>query len=362
MRSRVSRVGTAYRADASCRLDTHTADNGPVQVKATVESSTGETTSAVRPVNIRNDPPSSTHYMAPKWFSSTSFWNRELAVNAPISPNSDENIAELTREVSVKPAWINTSFCSVPVYTVGPDQPMVHVTYRPNIPTATPYPPTQEALNAVPVPARAQPAAGLDKHMVIWQPSTDKMWEFWHMEENDGEWSAQAAGAMEHVSQNEGRYGPEAWSGAQPWWGATGTSLPLVGGLITVEELQHRSINHAIAMAIPEPSPAYVWPARRSDGANSSSAAIPEGTIFRLPPTLDLRALHLSPPTLAIAEAAQKFGMVVRDETLYNVVLYGEDPTSGGSDPYPAIYEGRSPSELLNEFPWGKLEVVAPPS
>jgi hypothetical protein len=354
------KVGAARPAEASCRLDTRTAEDGPIQVQATVESTTGKTTSAVRTVEIRNDPPENTSYTAPKWFSATSFWNRPLPASTPLAANSAAYTQELVRQVDVKPAWINSTFYSTPVYTVGADQPLVTVTYKPNVNPDLPHPETEQAISAVPVPAGAQAATGDDKHMVIWQPSTDKMWEFWHMEQSDGQWSAQAAGAMEHVSTNIGRYDWDSWPGAKPWWGATGTSLPLVGGLITIEELEHRSINHALAIAIPEPATDFVWPAQRADGHNTAPAAIPEGTIFRLPADLDIDSLDLPPALQAIAKAAQRYGMVVRDATAYNVALFAEDPTQTGTDPYPTFYKGESPRVLLGEFPWEKLEAVAP--
>ena len=117
--------------------------------------------------------------------------------------------------------WINTREYSAPVFTVGPNQPTVHVTLDRNLPEM------QKAIDAVPIPPGAKPAAGTDKHMVIWQPATDTMWEFWRMEMRPDGWHAGAAGAMHNVSSNPGYYTPDAWSGAQPWWGATATGLPL---------------------------------------------------------------------------------------------------------------------------------------
>ena len=72
----------------------------------------------------------------------------------------------------------------------------------------------QEAIDAVPIPAGAKPAAGTDRQMVVWQPTTDTMWEFWRMRKQAGEWHAEAAGAMHHVSTNPGHFSPAAWPGA----------------------------------------------------------------------------------------------------------------------------------------------------
>lgn len=306
------------------------------------------------------DSPGPRHQIAPKWFAPSSFWNRRLPDSAPISSSSHAYTEGLVRQVEARSPWINTSFCSTPVYTVGPDQPTVRVRYVPNFDPSHPYPPTQEALNAVPLPSDARAASGQDQHLVVWQPSTDKMWEFWHMENVGGEWTAQAAGAMEHVSANPGRYDTTAWPGSQDWWGATGTSLPLLGGLITLEEMEAGQIEHALALGIADASPEFVWPAQRSDGATVEPGAIPEGTIFRLPPDLNVNALNLSPVVRAIALAAQRYGMVVRDRTAYNVILYGQDPTPTGADPYPGFFGHRSAAKLLRTFPWSHLEAISP--
>ena len=143
----------------------------------------------------------------------------------------------------------------------------------------------QRAIDAVPIPRRARPAAGTDEHMVVWQPSRDTMWEFWRMRRAHGGWHADAAGAMHHVSTNPGYYTPRSWPGAQPWWGATATGLPLVAGLMTIRELRSGHIDHALAMAIPD-SRAGVWarpgdPRRREQ---QHGGALPEGARLRLDP------------------------------------------------------------------------------
>src|SRR5471030_3305509 len=99
---------------------------------------------------------------------------------------------------------------------------------------------------------------------------------------------------MQDVSESTGVFGPEAWPGAQPWWGASATSLALAGGLMTFQDLQQGKIEHALAVAIPEPrAGVHALPAQRGDGTSESPLALPEGAHLRLDPTLDLSTLHL---------------------------------------------------------------------
>src|SRR6201999_536909 len=105
-------------------------------------------------------------------FASNSVWNAQLADDAPLADNSDALVGELRRQTGLAGGtWINTTSYSVPVYTVGADQPNVQVI------ADTPYPPLQQAWAAVPLPAGARPAWGSDAHLVVYQPSTDTMWE-----------------------------------------------------------------------------------------------------------------------------------------------------------------------------------------
>jgi hypothetical protein len=298
-----------------------------------------------------------------RFFSPTSFWNEPLPPEAPLDSTSAAEVGAfnegiLAAEAAKKgPANINTTSWSVPIYTVPANQPTVKVTLT----RLALSPALQSAWNAVPLPANAKPAAGTDEHLVVWQPSTDRLWEFWALEEGSGGWHAAWGGAMQNVSSNPGAYGPEAWPGAQPGWGASATSLSIAGGLITLEDLELGQINHALAIAIPRPrAGVYASPARRTDGWSTEPLALPEGAHLRLDPNLDLAALHLPHLTLMMAQAAQRYGIVVRDYAA-NIAFYAQDPTPTGTNPYigpGGYFEGKSPQQLLTPFPWGHLQLL----
>jgi hypothetical protein len=90
-------------------------------------------------------------------------------------------------------------------------------------------------------------------------------------------------------------------------------------------------IDHALSLGLPETSSlVYSWPAERTDGNVAEPQAIPEGTHFRLDPSLDLSKLHIPRFTWILAVAAQRYGLVVHDRSSL-VVLWGEDPTQYGT-------------------------------
>jgi hypothetical protein len=294
-------------------------------------------------------------------FALTGVWNAPLPDSTPLDPRSAELVGaigqEVTRELLAGSSpWINTTWCTTTVYTVPAGQPLVRVQLVHHLPDAA----LQSAWSAVPVPPGAIPSAGSDHEITIWQPSADRLWEFWHFgASTTGGWQAQWGGAMSRVHANPGYFSANAWPGAQRWWGATATSLPLIGGLIRADELRQGHIDHALALALPITRAAlYRWPAQRTDGRSTDATSIVEGTRLRLDPTLDVAALRLAPVTAEIALAAQRYGILVRD-TAPNIAFYAEAPT--GTNPYSGadgLYGGLRPDQLLAHFPWSRLQVV----
>ncbi len=257
--------------------------------------------------------------------------------------------------------WIDTEHDGVPIVTVSRNQPTVHVILNHSDPHANAA--LSAAWSAVPLPANASPSSG-DDDLAVWQPSTDRMWEFFAMKRHNGQWTAEWGGAMQDVSKNLGVYGPNAWPGAEPYWGVSAASFPLVGGAITVDQVRAGDINHALALGIPAPrAGVFAAPGQRTDGRSASPDALPEGALLRLDPKLNLNAFHLPPLALMMAETAQRYGIFIRD-TSGIVSFYAEDPvstTSVSSDPFygpGGFYGGKEPSALLANFPWSHLQVM----
>lgn len=289
-------------------------------------------------------------------FACTSVWNAPLSAHAPLSPHSSQYAAELLSQFREYGGWIDSYSYSVPVYTVARDQRRVPVTLDTSG-AGSADELAQTFKQGVPIPRGAKAAAGNDQHMVIWQPATDTMWEFWHAQRVNGVWHARWGGKMTNVSGSPGYFRHPSD------WGATATSLPLLGGLIGIRELQSGHIDHALALAIPHAATGVVaFPAQRSDGNDRTPGAIPEGTRFRLDPRLNIAALHLPPVARIIAQAVQRYGMIVRDQS-GAVTLYAQDPTPLGKSPYygsHGLFDGLSPAVVMRYFPWHSLQVVRP--
>jgi len=297
-----------------------------------------------------------------RFFSPSSFWNTPVAAGEALDPDSaaitgafEATIAH-ERQAGNGP-WINTTDYSVPIYTVPADQPTVAVQLASSFSSSA----LQSAWSEVPMPIDAHPSDDTDATLVVWQPSSDRLWEFWRLTQTAGGWKAGWGGAMQGVSSNQGVYGPEAWPGARVWWGSSASSLSLAGGLITLEDLQHGQIDHALALAIPSVrAGVYASPAQRTDGTSSNPLSLPEGAHLQLDPSLDLTRLHLPRITLMIAEAAQRYGIFIRDRARVTH-FFAQDPTPTGANPYSGpggYFEARSPAQLLAQFPWEHLVLL----
>jgi len=302
-------------------------------------------------------------------FAPGSVWNAPLAADAPLDPSSPARsaalLAEVRNEISLGTGpWINEKTYSTPLYTVGATQPKVPVKLDNTASWAGAL--AWVLAQGVPIPPGAQPAAGTDGHMVIYQPSTDTMWEFWRASLKADGWHASWGGAMQNVSNSLGYYSNLAWAGLTPslgWnWGATASSLPVIGGVALIKELQAGHIDHALALDLPAPCQGtFSYPAQRTDGTSTDSNCLPEGAHLRINPNLDLSKLSLPPITRMLAEAAQRYGMIVRDKTGKAVSFFAEDPTPTGTDPYNGpggIYGGLRPWQFLPQFPWASLQLL----
>ena len=251
------------------------------------------------------------------------------------------------------------------IYVVGPDQPTVLVQL--DDPTASWRAALQAAFTAVPIPPGAQPGSDADAEMTVWQPSSDKLWEFFHMRLLSDGWHAAWGGAIQNVSQSPGYYDASAWPGASTSWGATASSLPHAAGVITLADIEPapsitrsrstcpiraRASTHGLRSAPMGPEPQRTA-SPRARTCESTPASTSRRFIFR-------RLVQM------MAEAAQKYGMIVRDQTHWAIGFWIEDPAPTGTDPFysngapspTGPFQGMWPNQLMSYFPWSAVQVL----
>src|SRR4051794_16496552 len=198
-------------------------------------------------------------------------------------------------------ASISTNTFSTPVYTVGSATPKQPISIDPGAPWQQPL---IGALGAgVPFPANAQPAAGTNGHVTGYDSGNDTLYEFWHASSpamnapgcagalpwgapchGDGRWHADWGGAMDHATTDPGFFSVNSWpglSGTQGYnWGASATSLPLAGGLITFDDLRSGVIDHALAGGVAggeKRAPRFIFPGPPRGGPSPAPPLPPPG-------------------------------------------------------------------------------------
>lgn len=325
-------------------------------------------------------------------FAPTSFWNRKLADNAPIVSDSNHYATKLANQARYSTTstpvasgnnppyqiYMNQGNFSIPLWVMPAGYPTAKVQYIVGGVTEPDSYATylQAACDAVPVPLIADLpsghttqlcAGGTDKSIVFWQPSTDKMWEFYHWGGTEGAYTASYGGFISPVSTSPG-YMPNTW-------GLRATGLNAAGGLVTAQEVFDGSINHAIACAVQVRTGTHIAPATRQDGSggtplatnivgNDTRDAVPEGLLCRLPANIPIDPTW-SPFLTMLVKAIRDYGLIVVDGGA-NLLLYAEDTRTAGTQFSDcAVYAnanlragGNPDFELI---PWEQLQQVVYP-
>jgi hypothetical protein len=294
-------------------------------------------------------------------FGASSVWKQNIST-APLAANSAAEIANLVPQVTSLYGGIaafNVNQYNTTFYTATAATPKVDVGFnncqnKPSTPTGLLGPGGE--FSQVPIPANAVPATGTDGELTIWSPSSDQLWEFWVAQRDaNGNWTACWGGRIDHVSSSPGYF--------SNGYGASASGLAISGGMIEIEDARAGVINHALALAIPSPAiwSDVSWPAQRSDGGSTDSAAIPEGTRLRLDPSINVDALPLTPIAKLVAKAAQKYGFIVTDSSGAVAVVAesgAADQKLTGVNPW-AAFMGSTPDYLtMRNFPWASLQAL----
>lgn len=286
-------------------------------------------------------------------FSPTAFWNTKIGARSPAA-NSQALVAELVAQLAGNPGWFNYKEWSTPFYVVtgGP-------TVKVSVPGKEATKLHQELQKGVPVPANAAPGAGADGHCTIYDKATDTLYEFWQFRKDGaGNWTCSWGGILKNASASNGVM-PKVKNnqGGDEVWGATASSLPVIGGTIMVSEVRNGRIPHALALNIIRPAKGkFVAPALRTDGWFDGQNAIPMGQRFCWPQDIPI-PLDATPLAKMIIEAGRDYGMVVRD-TAGAVVFNGEDPGQYGADPFAQSFGGKPLWEVMRQIPWDRLIAI----
>ena len=152
-----------------------------------------------------------------------------------------------------------------------------------------------------PFDARTPIEGGSDRHALIVERGTCRLYELFAASWNDGEPRA-GSGAVFDLDAN--RLRPDTWTSADA------AGLPILPGLVRWDEVEAGSVDHAIRFTVSCTTDAYVWPARHEAGVHDPDCP-PMGARFRLKANFDLDGFSARART--ILRAMQTYGLMLAD-------------------------------------------------
>ncbi|MFV0463773.1 MAG: hypothetical protein ACK5MP_11370 [Nostocoides sp.] len=297
-------------------------------------------------------------------FGSSSVYAQRVD-SARVAGNSGATVRLIDAASRSGEPGVNLTAWNMPLYHATRSTPRSTVTFSNCLGGSSEVPAEfANAMRSVPIPAGAKPSDDADAHLAIYDSSTDQLWELWRAEKGaNGSMAACWGGRIDAVSKASGRF-----SGSS---GATASGLSMIGTQITQAEVRAGRIDHAIGIVLPSVRAGRLsYPAQRTDGTSSDSNAPMQGQRFRLDPSLDVDALHLTPLATMIAKAGQTYGFICINSG-GGISMIAESPlpaqTVGKPNPWPAIMGARPRGDYrgkdwfqLEGFPWSRLQAIEP--
>ena len=328
--------------------------------RATTTTSSTTTTRATTTTTGAPAPSGTLAYGTPdRPFAASSAWNRAI----PASPTLAANSAGMIRHLSsgghynvTSGAWgqggapVFYADASTPRYTWGSHCGPI-------------------SGKQVPIPAgshEAQVTTAPDHKYIVIDTSTKLVYDIWRadVEGRDCLKYGQGYGIIESLTTaNDGAPGINGEKAP------TGASTSSLAGLLRAYDATHLDADGTFGHALQGSSMysakgRWVSPANSSDGPDTSTDAIPQGSRLQLNPSFNCGAISV-PGVRAYCRTAQKYGIILMDTSpVHALTIYQEDvkdntPPTG--NPFAGGYWGTDANwPSLASVPLGQLRVVAP--
>ncbi|MFT4225576.1 LamG domain-containing protein [Micropruina sp.] len=273
-------------------------------------------------------------------FASSSPFYQKLPNSTPAASDSNALVSSLKKQAhkyygtaTTPNVAVNTGKFSTPLYVARNSDPVYDITaWNCQSHTASVAVYLNAQLKNIHIPNDMQPDPSSDGSVAIYNPDSKELVELWKARKSGGKWQACWGGKIANADKSSG-----VFSGT---FGSSASGMSLWGTIIREQELLNGRIDHVVSLAIPQTKKGSVsWPAVRTDGWWSGSE-LSIGQMLRLPASLNIDAMKLSPTARVIAKAAQEYGIIITD-TSGSVSFAAENPIALRENRYPSIFRGR---------------------
>ncbi|MBI5233206.1 MAG: hypothetical protein HY880_02515 [Deltaproteobacteria bacterium] len=254
-------------------------------------------------------------------FSVNSPWNTPIPKDARIDPYSKDMIKNLKAKAGFLKG--DMTKWNIPLFVIDYEKsPKTRVYIKERRANPEVDPDDDGIVEDIPMPEGVWPDPESDGHMTLVDPVLRREWDFSTLKQSEqGAWLASRVDVWD--LNGSGYRTPFA---GKNWWmyGARGSGMPLIAGLIRPEEIAAGEIRHALVFASPvnrlrlfgdKGQQVCSPPASRTDAKGIGFDYIPEGARLQLDPALDIDTLNISKETKVIARALQKYGMYNADNS-----------------------------------------------
>jgi hypothetical protein len=231
-------------------------------------------------------------------------WNQEVS-HAPIDSHSKRylsTIRGLGGNQAIHPDFGGSGKYGIPYTTVGPHQRNVKV-------KVSPYG-DESDFGRAPIPRNAPVEKGSDRHVLVLQRGTCRLFEMFAAKYLGGQghrWHA-ASTARFNLASTKLRHAG--------WTSADAAGLAILPGLVRYGEVARGAVHHAIRATFEETRAAYIKPATHFASSECNKGLPPMGLRFRLKRSYYRKHLHHFPKgsqSRPIFTALYRYGIINAD-------------------------------------------------
>jgi hypothetical protein len=240
-------------------------------------------------------------------FPASNAWNRDVS-KLPVDPRSDAYVRSINGGGS---RFLHADFggggqYGIPYRVVPRTQPRVPIRF-------TDYGDESDR-GPYPVPLNAPVEGGSDRHVLVVQRGTCRLFEMFNAQRSGSGWAA-SSGAVFNLRSNRLRH--------EGWTSADAAGLPILPGLARYPEVKRGKITHALRFTTQRTQKGYIHPATHFASGSSDPNLPPMGLRLRLKKSYSLARFHGQ--ALVILKALRRYGMIDADNGTSWYITGGAD-------------------------------------